>query len=357
MADTGSGSGNAAPHPREGRELVGHLRAREAWSTALESGRIAHAWLLTGLQGVGKATFAYQAALEVLAGGARGRSSSGRDAIERRVRAATHGDLHVIENAADAGLAQTIPVEEVRELRNRLGGVTAAEAGWRVAIVDALDHLSPQGANALLKIVEEPPPRTVLFLIAHRARAVPATIRSRCRRLPFAALDSTECGRVLERLLPGRDARGRAGLARLAAGSPGRAATFARGDALDLLGEIGEICRPLPALDIAAAHAFSARVARPPVALRFATFAAMFRIWVYRAALRLVAGDPVAGEDIVEGEGEAQRQYGKAAGIAGVLALWNDVGRIADAAAGTNLDRRQAVLDVLLASRQQARGV
>ena len=346
-------------HPRRAPELVGHDRARESFCASLAGGRVPHAWLLVGPRGVGKATFAYQAAIEVLAGRSGDWPSAGTEAadhpVRRRVWAGSHGDLLAVERAGDGGETRGIPVVAVRDLRHFFA-LTSAEAGWRVAIVDALDDLSLHGVNALLKIVEEPPPRALLFLIAHRARSVPATIRSRCRWLPFAGLPHDECAQVLERLLPDQDAAQRSGLAHLANGAPGLALTFAEAEALTLFGEITGLCRTLPALDVPAAHAFSDRFARRPGSERFPTFTAMFKIWVYRAAIRVVAGDEAVGDDIVDGEGEVQRRYSTAAGLAGVLSLWNDVGQIADAAIHAHLDRKQAVLDVLFASRRLARG-
>ena len=346
-------------HPRRAPELVGHERARESFRASRAGGRVPHAWLLVGPRGVGKATFAYQAAIEVLAGRSGDRPSAGTEAadhpVRRRVWAGSHADLLAVERAGDGGETRGIPVVAVRDLRHFFA-LTSAEAGWRVAIVDALDDLSLHGVNALLKIVEEPPPRALLFLIAHRARSVPATIRSRCRWLPFAGLPHDECAQVLERLLPDQDAAQRSGLAHLANGAPGLALTFAEAEALTLFSEITGLCRTLPALDVPAAHAFSDRFARQPGSERFPTFTAMFKIWVYRAAIRIVAGDEAVGNDIVDGEGEVQRRYSTAAGLAGVLSLWNDVGQIADAAIHAHLDRKQAVLDVLFASRRLARG-
>lgn len=346
-------------HPRRAPELVGHERARESFRASRAGGRVPHAWLLVGPRGVGKATFAYQAAIEVLAGRSGDRPSAGTEAadhpVRRRVWAGSHGDLLAVERVGDGGETRGIPVVAVRDLRHFFA-LTSAEAGWRVAIVDALDDLSLHGVNALLKIVEEPPPRALLFLIAHRARSVPATIRSRCRWLPFAGLAQDECLQVLERLLPDQDAAQRSGLAHLANGAPGLALTFAEAEALTLFSEITGLCRTLPALDVPAAHAFSDRFARQPGSERFPTFTAMFKIWVYRAAIRIVAGDEAVGNDIVDGEGEVQRRYSTAAGLAGVLSLWNDVGQIADAAIHAHLDRKQAVLDVLFASRRLARG-
>ena len=347
-------------HPRRAPGLFGHARASDAFRASLAGGRVPHAWLLIGPRGVGKATFAYQAAVTVLSGRAGGPVLAADEdpdfPVKRRVWAGSHGDLMAIERAAEgSGEARSIPVAAVREVRSFFG-FTSAEGGWRVAIVDALDDLSLHGVNALLKVVEEPPPRALLFLIAHRARSVPATIRSRCSRLEFAGLGPDECSGVLERILPDYTMSQRVGLAHLSSGAPGIALSYAGNDALPLFGEITGLCRELPDLDLAAAHGFSEPFARRPGSERFPTFAAMFRVWVHRAALRQVVGDSALGEDIVDGEGEVQRRYSATAGLAGVLSLWNDIARIADAVTRAHLDRKQAVLDVLFASRRLARG-
>lgn len=360
MARVDPGHASDPLHPRRAPDLVGHARASEAFSVSLAGGRVPHAWLLIGPRGVGKATFAYQAAVTVLSGRAGGIvPAAGKDpdhSVRRRVWACSHGDLKSLERAAEGSSeSQRIPVTAVREVRSFFS-LTSAEGGWRVAIVDALDDLSLHGVNALLKVVEEPPPRALLFLIAHRARSVPATIRSRCSWLEFAGLSPDECTGVLERILPDHTPSQRMGLVHLSGGAPGIALSYAGNNALPLFGEIIGLCRELPDLDLAAAHSFSEQFARQPGSERFPTFAAMFRIWVHRAALRQVAGDSALGEDIVDGEGEVQRRYSTAAGLAGVLSLWNDIGRIADAVTRAHLDRKQAVLDVLFASRRLARG-
>ena len=265
MAKAETGYAVDPSHPRRAEGLVGHARAWVAFTSSLAAARMPHAWLLVGPRGVGKATFAYRAAVEILAkgGAAQGRPDTTGQSVRRRVAAGSHGDLLAVERDLDGGGTQGIPVAAVRDLRNYFA-LTSAEAGWRVAIVDALDDLNLHGVNALLKVVEEPPPRALLFLVAHRAGAVPATIRSRCRRLPFAGLAPDECVQVLERLLPDQSAAERSGLAHLANGAPGLAFAFAEADALALFGEITGLCRALPALDVPAVHAFSERFARQP---------------------------------------------------------------------------------------------
>lgn len=346
-------------HPRFTPGLAGHGGAERAFVEAWRGGRMPHAWLLTGPRGVGKATFAYHAAAAALAGvPGDGVVLPVGHPVRRRVAAGSHADLVSLElPPAPPGERRRseIPVDQVRGIP-AFFTKTAAEGGWRVGLLDAVDELNRHGVNALLKIAEEPPDKTVIFLIAHAPRVVPATVRSRCRELRFAPLGPGPAGEVLARLLPGLDADGRAGLARLAGGSPGAALAIAEADGLALYAEIVALCGPLPRLDVAAAHALADRFARLPGSDRFPAFAAMFRIWVRRLAAVLLGREGAPGPDIVEGEGEAMRRVAEAAGIEGVLRLWDDASSVAEEALRAHLDRKQAVLDMVLAARRAAGG-
>ncbi len=352
-----SGHGQAPGHPRWAPGVVGHARVLQEFRTCLAGGRVPHAWLLAGPRGVGKATFAYQAAIGIFANGMdpEGHREVPPDhPARRRVTAGSHGDLLVVERGTDdTGKARGIAVESVRAL-HEFFGLTSAEAGWRIAIIDALDELSLQGQNALLKVVEEPPPRTLLFLIAHTARTVPATILSRCRRLPFAGLSVQDCATVLERALPEQTPVERAGFARLANGAPGVAVSLADADALKLFGDITTFHESGSVGNVEQAHELSEQFVRMPGSERFPTFVAAYKTWIHRLAIRLAAGGSALGDDIVDNESSVQERYGQSLGLAGVLALWNDVGRIADAAMHAHLDRKQAVLDMLFAGRRPA---
>src|SRR5262249_9762931 len=151
---------------------------------ALRSGRLHHAWLIVGPEGVGKATLAYRLAREVLSIGREGRS--GADAsVFGRVAGLSHPNLLLLRrsyNDRTKRYSQWIGVDEVRRLRNFLGN-TAGGQGWRVVVVDRADELNQNAANALLKALEEPPAKTVFFLVATAEGRIPVTIRSRCRTM------------------------------------------------------------------------------------------------------------------------------------------------------------------------------
>src|SRR5262249_29566485 len=179
----------APPLPRETTVLYGHAQAERALLAAYRGARFPHAWLIGGPVGIGKATLAYRMARFVLTHPdpgvptVRTAKSLNVDAdhpVARRIAAQAQGDLLVLErtiNEKTNKLYQDIRVDDVRRTVTFFGS-TAGEGGWRIAIVDPVDELNPSGANALLKVLEEPPRRTVLLLVSHSAARVLPTIRS-----------------------------------------------------------------------------------------------------------------------------------------------------------------------------------
>ena len=176
-------------HPRDRFDLVPDAAAEAAFLDAWERGRLHHAWLLCGVEGVGKATFAYRAARRLLGAAAdpgRGPLGARRDdPVSRLISAQAHPDLLVLERLVEGGKTKkSISVDQSRELPEFFSK-SPSQAQHRVAIIDAADDLNVNAANALLKVLEEPPERGVLFLVTHAPGRLLATIRSRCRRLSF----------------------------------------------------------------------------------------------------------------------------------------------------------------------------
>jgi len=212
-------------HPRAIYELSHADTQAQAFLEAVSRGRLHHAWLLTGPEGVGKATFAYRAARYLMgherdaAYGLLGMSPDDADA--RLITAQSHPDLLVLEREQkDGKTRKNIVVDAVREV-GELFSKAPSRSAYRVCIVDAVDDLNINSANALLKILEEPPERGILFLISHSPGKLLATIRSRCRRLGFTAWEDVAVKQFIEtRAEVPEDALER--LVVMARGSPGK---------------------------------------------------------------------------------------------------------------------------------------
>ena len=261
-----------APPPRLTTVLFGHELAEAALLAAYRSGRVPHAFLIVGPKGIGKATLAYRMARFVLAHPdpashdvqtAASLAVDAKNPVTRRIAAQAQPDLLVIERTLnDKGvLRNQIAVDDIRRTVSFFGS-TAGEGGWRIAIVDAVDELNRSGANALLKVLEEPPQRALLLLVSHSAARVPATLRSRCRILPFRPLSETDVAAAVAAAtgLPAGDAD-IAAAAAAAEGSVARAFTLLGAGALELRQQALDLLDRLPALDSKALHALGEALA------------------------------------------------------------------------------------------------
>ncbi len=189
-----------APHPREQFAFFGHQEGEGAFLEGLRSGRLHHAWLIGGAQGIGKATLAYRVARTVLdPRKSRDPHIASLDvapdaAASRQVAALSHPNLSVLRRAPATdkkAASSTIPVDAVRRALGMFGS-TAADGGYRVCIVDSAEDLTISSANALLKVIEEPPPRSLFLIVSHAPQRVLPTIRSRCRRLLLRPLEDRD---------------------------------------------------------------------------------------------------------------------------------------------------------------------
>ena len=223
-------------HPRDRFDLIPDAAAEASFVDALDKGRLHHAWLLCGVEGAGKATFAYRAARRLL--GAAPDPSRGLlgtrpdDPVAQLVTARSHPDLLVLERAVEGGKTKkSISVDQARDLPEFFSK-SPSQARHRVAIIDAADDLNLNAANALLKVLEEPPERGVLFLVTHAPGRLLSTLRSRCRRLAFPVwpLHALE---ELVRNQTGVSSGEAARIAGMAGGSPGQALALASGATLE----------------------------------------------------------------------------------------------------------------------------
>src|SRR6478609_6773431 len=329
----------AAVHPRETFVLFGHRDAETALLNAYRSGRIPHAWLIGGAAGIGKATLAYRMARFVLAHSnpnapdvqrAETLAVDPNGSVARHVATSSHGGLLTLERTLnDKGVMRTvIAVDQTRETISFFGS-TAAVDGWRVCIVDTVDELNPNAANALLKVLEEPPQQSLFLLVSHAPARVLPTILSRCRKLllrPLATDDVIRAAALAANKATDDPALVEA--AEAAEGSVARALTLLGGDAIKLQQRTAALLATLPQVDPRELHALGdALGGSDRVAL--AAFVDSVERWV---SARLRADDANANANLPR--------------LARLAEVWEKINRAARDTEAYNLERKPLVFSV-----------
>ena len=337
------------PLPRETTVLFGHHDAEREFLAAYRSGRIPHAWLIGGEPGIGKATLAYRLARFVLAhpdpasGPVQSATSLALDPSHptvRRIAGNAHSDLLVLERVpGESGALRTvITVDQVRRIVSFFGS-TAGEGGWRVCIVDSADELKyPQASNALLKMLEEPPSRSLFLLVSHAPGRLLPTIRSRCRRLTLKPLGEGDVVRAASTAL-GVDAADPAVVKAAAAarGSVARAIALAGGAMLALREKVAEMLAALPATDPNALHAIGDQLDRDRGLLE--VFVGAIRDWL---SGRLDVPREAISPDLAR--------------MAGTADLWERLNRSARDVETFNLERKPLVFAIFGLLAEASRG-
>ena len=355
-----------APHPRETMALFGQAAAEHAFLTAYNAGRLHSGWLITGPQGVGKATLAYRIATFLLAeqppdGGLFGappppvRLDIPLDHSDARlVRAGSHPRLFVLKRGANTAgdkLSQVISVDQARELK-KFFQLSATDGGRRVVIIDSADELNPNAANAILKVLEEPPARTTLLLISHRPTGLLPTIRSRCRELRCATLTSADLDLALTGA--GLHSSSTDALATLAAGSTGTAIRLQQHDGLALYAELVHLFSALPRMDRTLALKLSDACAGRGAEARFSLTLDLIDIFLARAARAGLMGEPS-----IQGAPNEARLLARLSPNDHAARRWatlqSDISTRARAGRAVNLDPAALILDMLFAIEATAR--
>jgi DNA polymerase III subunit delta' len=326
----------SAPEPRANPLLLGHAEAEATILDAIRAGRMHHAWLITGPEGVGKATFAYRFARRLLAG-LPGEDSLALDPgnpVFRRVAAGSHADLLTVErvlNEKTKRMKTQIAVEDVRKI-NGFMSLTPAEGGWRVVVVDGAEELNPASANALLKILEEPPPRAILLLVCSAPGRLLPTIRSRCRRLRLTPLGDEPMGQLIGRYLPGLSGDERGRLITLAEGSPGRAIMLAEDEGLKIALLVDKLLAEMPGVPVSRGYEIADLLGRSETG--FSTF-----MDLVRAGLAAAVRDSVRGRADPDQERLVALRPLDAWGE-----IWQGLTRLQDETERFALDKRQAIV-------------
>jgi len=339
------------PHPRETRSLIGQDEAQAALADTLAGGRMHHAWLLSGPKGIGKATLAYQFARMALARPeerdmfGQGLSIEPDSPTDRQVRALSHPALLVIRRTYDPKtkrFSQNIPVDEVRRLKSFLA-LSPEDQGWRVVIVDSADDMNANAANALLKSLEEPPPRTIFLVITAAPGRLLPTIRSRCRVVTLAPLSAQDLKRAAAQALtsagkPVPEAHEWEPLLPLAQGSVGRALTLQGGGGLALQTRIDGILNALPKLDLKAVYSLADELQPAAQERKFELF-----FDLYQSALARLISFQATGKGPEREVALAGRLIGPDR-LATFAELWETTARDKAETIALNLDRKSLIL-------------
>lgn len=257
------------PHPRETLTWIGQDEALARAARAIRGGRPPQALLLAGPPGIGKATLAYRIARYLLSFGANDRGPAdlgveSNDPALTLTRAGAHPGLLVLKRGLNPDTGKPMTILGVDEIRKLAGffGLTSGAGGWRVAIVDTADEMNDAAANALLKILEEPPSRAMLILVAHAPSKLMPTIRSRCQLLRLRPLSDDMLAADLAERLPELTSEDRARLVTLSGGSLGAALRLAGDDGLKLAADAERLVDRADTPDFPATLSLAERIAR-----------------------------------------------------------------------------------------------
>jgi len=352
---------NAPPEPlppRENSYLLGLETTEAQLMKAYHSGRMHHAWLIAGPKGIGKATLAYRFARYVLTTPENAPGESlymlPNHPVFRKVAAGGYPDLIVVERSVnDKGrMRGEIVVEDVRRIAPFFGK-TAAAGGWRVVIVDGVELMNQNAANALLKVLEEPPKQTLLLLVSHNPGKLLPTIRSRCLRLDIRPLTADDMETLLGFYTPDLELDERLRLVRLGEGRIGRALDLAQFGGLQLYRDLTELLSSLPVVDLKALDAFAAKVAKTKSTDEagsdgFAQFRELFPGWLRHLILVASIGADHHFHEMEPDQVRYFRRLSELTTLDRLLQLWDKVGHSLNRTDQVHLDRKQVVVTLIL---------
>ena len=342
-----------APHPRRAVHLFGQSAVEQQFIDAMKAGSVHHAWLVTGPRGIGKATLAWRMARGLIA-------LSPNDPVPDDL--SIHPDSPVFRRMAALGeprlflcrrpwnektkrLSAQITVDEVRRLKSFFT-MSATDGGWRVAIIDAADDMNSSAANALLKVLEEPPDNVCIILVAHQPGRLLPTIRSRCRSVSLSPLDPDNLGLALDSI--GLDVPpDMTALHQLAEGSVGQAVDLLSGDGDEIYGQIIKTMASCPNMDRGLVLDLADACVGPAAAPRYALTLRLIQL----ALGRLAKGAVVEGGLPEATDGEAA-MHARIAPSPTAAARWAElvqsIGTRTDHAVSVNLDPGHVILDTFL---------
>jgi DNA polymerase III subunit delta' len=346
------------PHPGKTPHFYGHEEQTQALHRAITSGRFPHAWIFSGPEGIGKATLAYRLARFILKyppgnkcddiADQTGLDIPVNDVVFQQVAAQSHPGLKIIKRPYDhrtKRLKGEIPVDEIRSL-HKLFNATTTDGGWRIALIDCADEMNRNAANALLKMLEEPPKNSAIILISHQSGALLPTIRSRCRMLQFNALPENHILQIMDEHLASGfdlDATERTTIARLANGSAGNALQLACGSGLKAHENLISLLESLPRLNGVKAHEIAERLSRRDAQDEFRFFRRLLCQWLNMFVRFCTTNEEF---NLPKREYDLCQRLGSHVDLEPWLEVWEKTQSSFRQAEVLNLDKRQLLLTI-----------
>ena len=350
-------------HPRKTKNIIGHKKQIETFEEAFNINKLHHSWLLEGPKGIGKATFAYCMTRAMLSIGSKENNSISlfsenfkeidfqikydeNNIIHKNISDNTHVDLKVIENEdsdKSNNISQMIPVDKVREAKSFFSK-TSGEGGKRILILDSLDNLNLHGSNALLKIIEEPPKNSLIFLISNNNSNVLSTIKSRCRKLKFNNLSIDNTKEIISNNLSEEiDDDKIQKLNILSNGAPEKEYFF-QNNGIEIYEYIIEIFTNLPNVDIENSEKLYNLVNSKNNLFSISILIELITIFISRT---LRKSFDIMDANITVEEENAQNNLLKNFSIADISSLWENTVEEINETILFNLDKKQTIINVI----------
>lgn len=338
------------PTPATHTTFLGHEDAEKIFLRAWNAQCVHHAWLISGASGIGKATFAYRLARFLLAKNV-GDTALTLDVptshpVVVQITQRTHGDFYLLTPHWDekAGrVKEGISVAQVRELGESLSK-TSVEQGWRVVLIDSVDDMNRNSANALLKMLEEPPPMVIFLVVTHALHRILPTLKSRCFSLPLKPLSRDVCRDLLATYQADMPPSERESLLLLGEGSVGQALGLAHQGGLESYRDLVEHIRGLSDLDIPRLHEFTERIAKSPDAFRITRHLLLW--WLGRAIGCGARG--AEPSEILPGENGILRAFLSSSSLDRVAEVWDKMTALFADAENRYLDKKQVLMRAFL---------
>ena len=353
-------------HPRYTKEFIGHNKEKKIFEDSYFNNSLQHCWLLEGSYGIGKATFAYCAARSILSlnkSHSEGLSLFNdledqkkinildfnydlNNSIHNRISENTHSDLKIIEPLYDQKTTQIkeiIPVDRVRQIESFFS-MTSGEGGWRIAIIDSLDNLNQHGSNALLKILEEPPKKCLIFLISSNKSNVLDTIRSRSRILKFSELNHVDTKLIIQKNIIVQNELELQKVNLLAEGSPGKAIMLYNNNGLNIYDALIDLFNKTDEIDIKNIDPLLRDITNKKNMFGIKIISILITIYLNRAFRRSLK---LIKLDISKTEKESQENFLQYFNIADIPSLWENISTHINLSLRYNLDKKQTLIAII----------